>query len=415
MRAASIHIAGGRIERVAPYDESGDAHDAGDSIVMPGVIDTHVHVNEPGRTEWEGFESATRAAAAGGVTTILDMPLNSIPATNNVEALEKKRAAANGKALVNVEFIGGVVPGNHDQVERLARAGVRAFKCFLSPSGVDEFMNVSEADLRKTFPYLAKTGLPLMVHAEDPLCLREPGGASRRYVDYLASRPVEAEHSAIEILVDLMDDCPTRVHVVHLSSATSLDIIREARRRGLPMTVETCPHYLTFAAEEIPDGATEYKCAPPIRSSAERDALWDGLIRGDIDLVASDHSPCPPSMKESNGNFFGSWGGIASLQLSLSATWTGARSRGVKPERIAAWMCDATARLAGLADRKGRIAEGYDADIAIWNPDASFVVDPDKLMHRHHITPYAGRELFGVVEATYVGGRMVFADGKCLT
>jgi allantoinase len=415
MRAASIHIADGRIEKIAPYRKSGRGYDAGDSIVMPGVIDTHVHVNEPGRTEWEGFESATRAAAAGGVTTILDMPLNSIPATTSVEALEEKRAAALGKTLVNVEFIGGVVPGNQDEIGLLADAGVRAFKCFLSPSGVDEFMNVSETDLRRALPRLAQTGLSLMVHAEDPLCLLEGGGASRRYLDYLASRPVEAEHSAIETLIHLMDDFPTRVHVVHLSSATSLDIIREAKRRGLPLTVETCPHYLTFSAEEIPDGATEYKCAPPIRSAEERDALWDGLIEGDIDLVASDHSPCPPSMKDSNGNFFGSWGGIASLQLSLPATWTGAKARGVEPERIAEWMCAATARLAGLDKTKGKIAEGYDADIAIWNPDASFVVDPALLMHRHHLTPYAGRELFGVVQTTYVGGRKVFADGTCLT
>jgi allantoinase len=414
-RAASIHIANGRIERIAPYDESVDAYDAGDSIVMPGVIDTHVHVNEPGRTEWEGFETVTRAAAAGGVTTILDMPLNSTPATTTVEALEAKRQAARGKSVVNVEFIGGVVPGNADQIEQLANAGVKAFKCFLSPSGVDEFLNVTESDLRKALPHLAKTGLPLMVHAEDPACLLESSGASRRYADYVASRPIEAEHSAIRLLIRLMEECPTPVHIVHLSAATSLGIIRDARRRGLPLTVETCPHYLTFAAEEIPDGATEYKCAPPIRSADERDALWDGLIDGDIDLVASDHSPCPPSMKQSNGDFFECWGGISSLQLSLPAVWTGARSRGVSPERIVEWMCEGTARLAGLSDHKGRFAKGYDADIAIWNPDASFVVDPELLMHRHHVTPYSGSKLFGVVEATYVGGRAVFADGKCLT
>jgi allantoinase len=406
IRAASIHIVAGRIERIAPYESEAD-YDAGESIVMPGIVDTHVHVNEPGRTEWEGFASATRAAAAGGVTTILDMPLNSVPATTTVGALEEKRAAAREKSVVNVEYIGGVVPGNADQILPLARAGVRAFKCFLTPSGVDEFENVTENDLRIAFPLLAQTGLPLMVHAEDPSCIRSNESGSRQYADYLASRPVEAEHRAIRLMVKLMEEMPTRVHIVHLSSATSLEIIRDAKRRGLPLTVETCPHYLTFAAEDIPNGATEFKCAPPIRSREERDGLWKGLIAGDIDLIASDHSPCPPSMKESNGNFFGCWGGIASLQVELPAVWTGARSRGVKPERIAEWMCGATAKLAGLDDRKGKIAGGFDADIAIWNPDASFVVDARTLMHRHPITPYAGRELFGVVEATFVAGEKI--------
>ena len=410
VRAASIHIADGKIERVASYEDATDAWDAGDSIVMPGIVDTHVHVNEPGRTEWEGFDTATRAAAAGGVTTILDMPLNCVPATTSVEALVAKRQAARGKTHVNVEYIGGVVPGNANQIELLATAGVRAFKCFLSPSGVDDFMNVTEADLREAFPHLARTGLPLMVHAEDPSCLIEPRSASRHYSDYLASRPVEAERSAIELLVRLMEWCPTRVHIVHLSSATSLDIVRSAKSRGLPLTVETCPHYLTFAAEEIPDGATEYKCAPPIRSRAERDALWDALIAGDIDLVASDHSPCPPIMKESDGNFFGCWGGIASLQVTLSAVWTGARARGVQPERITTWMSESPSRLAGLAHRKGRIAAGYDADIAIWNPDATFLVNGGTLRHRHPVTPYAGRELFGVVERTYVRGELIIEN-----
>jgi allantoinase len=375
---------------------------------MPGLIDTHVHVNEPGRGEWEGFETATQSAAAGGITTILDMPLNSIPATVTVEALEAKRKSSVGKSAVNVEFIGGVVPGNADQIEPLAAAGVRAFKAFLSPSGVDEFHNVGEADLRLAFPHLARTGLPLMVHAEDPACLIEPAKGSRRYSDYLASRPVEAEHSAIRMLVRLMEWCPTPVHIVHLSSATSLPIIRDARARGLPLTVETCPHYLTFAAEEIPDGATEYKCAPPIRSAPEREALWDGLIAGDIDLVASDHSPCPPSMKESSGDFFGCWGGIASLQISLPAIWTGARQRGLQPERIVEWMSVAPARLAGLERTKARIAEGFDADLTIWNPDKTFVVDPARLRHRHPVTPYAGRTLYGSVEATFVAGARVF-------
>ena len=377
---------------------------------MPGVVDTHVHVNEPGRTEWEGFETATRAAAAGGVTTILDMPLNSIPATTTVEALEAKRESARGKSIVNVEYIGGIVPGNSHDIEPLARAGVRAFKCFLTPSGVDEFPNVTEADLGEAFPILARTGLPLMVHAEDPACLIESTRASRKYDDYLASRPVEAEHSAIELIVKLMEWCPTPVHIVHLSSATSLDIIRRAKDRALPVTAETCPHYLTFAADEIPDGATEYKCAPPIRSASERDALWKGLIDGDIDLIASDHSPCPPAMKESDGNFFGCWGGIASLQLTLSAVWTGAHSRGIAIERVVEWMCKAPARLAGLSDRKGAIAGGYDADVIVWDPDETWKVEPRSLRHRYPVTPYAGRELLGRVKATFVAGQLVFAQ-----
>ena len=411
VRAASVHVAEGRIVRMGAWEDTPPdvpVVDAGESFVMPGLVDTHVHINEPGRTEWEGFETGTRAAAAGGVTTILDMPLNSIPATTTVDALEAKREAARGKNIVNVEFIGGVVPGNAGELEALRDAGVRAFKCFLSPSGVDQFRAVSERDLREAFPVLARLGLPLMVHAEDPACLLPSRGSSRKYGDYLTTRPVAAERAAIALLVELMARSPTPVHIVHLSSATSLDIVRTARARGLPLTVETCPHYLTFAAEEIPDGATEYKCAPPIRDKAERDALWEALIAGDIDLVASDHSPCPPEMKETEGDFFSAWGGIASLQLSLSAVWTGARTRGLKPQRIAQWMSAAPARLAGLQGRKGALAAGYDADIVLWDPEASFVVNPTELLHRHKVTPYVGREVFGKVLATYVGGRRIF-------
>lgn len=413
MRVASVHVADGQIVRLGTWEEVPPdipVVDAGESIVMPGLVDTHVHVNEPGRTEWEGFQTATRAAAAGGVTTILDMPLNSIPATTTVNALEAKRKAAHGKTLVNVEFIGGVVPGNAGELEALRDAGVRAFKCFLSPSGVDEFPAVNERDLREAFPVLARLGLPLMVHAEDPAYLLPSRGSSRKYGDYLTTRPVAAERAAITLLTEMMARAPTPVHIVHLSSATSLDIVRTARARGLPLTVETCPHYLTFAAEEIPDGATEYKCAPPIRDKAERDALWEALVAGDIDLVASDHSPCPPEMKETEGDFFSAWGGIASLQLSLSAVWTGARARGLKPERIAQWMSASPARLAGLQSRKGALAAGYDADIVVWDPHARFVVDPAELLHRHKVTPYAGRELFGKVSATYVGGRRIFGQ-----
>ncbi len=411
MRAASVHVADGRVARVAGWDNvapGAPVVDVGESVVMPGLVDTHVHVNEPGRTDWEGFETATRAAAAGGITTILDMPLNSIPATTTVAALQIKRDAARGRTIVNVEYIGGVVPGNSGELEGLRDAGVRAFKCFLAPSGVDEFPAVSESDLREAFPILARLDLPLMVHAEDPTCLTAaPLSGSRCYADYLATRPVAAEISAIEMMVRLMEWCRVPVHIVHLSSAESLGIVRAARAKGLSITVETCPHHLTFAAEEIPDGATEYKCAPPIRSARERDALWEALLADDINQVASDHSPCPPAMKETRGDFFAAWGGIASLQLSLAATWTGARSRGVQPEQIARWMSAAPARLAGLADRKGALSAGFDADIVVWDPDASFVVDPSRLLHRHKVTPYAGRELYGVVRATYIAGRQI--------
>jgi allantoinase len=302
-----------------------------------------------------------------------------------------------------------VVPGNAGELEALRDAGVCAFKCFLSPSGVDEFPHVTESDLRQAFPVLARTGLTLMVHAEDPALLRA-GGGSVRYADYLATRPVEAERSAIALLIRLVDWCPTPVHIVHLSSAASLEPIAAARARGLPLTVETCPHYLTFAAEEIPDGATEYKCAPPIRGSAERDGLWRALLGGAIDQVASDHSPCPPEMKQTGGDFFAAWGGIASLQLSLAAVWTGARSRGAAPERLAQWMGVAPARMVGLGKRKGSLAPGFDADIVVWDPEKRFIVDPAALLHRHHLTPYAGRELFGVVRAAWSGGSPAFGS-----
>lgn len=406
VRAAAIHVEGERILRVTDWDEvtsSAEIHDAGDSVVMPGIVDTHVHTNEPGRTEWEGFETITRAAAAGGVTTILDMPLNSIPATTTVEALNTKREAARGKSSVTVEFIGGVVPGNSGDLEGLAAAGVRAFKCFLSPSGVDEFANVSETDLAEAFPVLERLGIPLMVHAEDPARLI-PARSSSRYADYLASRPAAAERSAISLLISLMKRWRVPVHVVHLSSATSLDLVREAKAAGLPLTVETCPHYLTFAAEQIPDGRTEYKCAPPIREAAEREGLWSGLISGDIDLVASDHSPCPPEMKDTGGDFASAWGGIASLQLALSAVWTGARSRRIAPGLLAHWMSRMPAKLAGLDRRKGAIAAGFDADIVVWNPEDRNPAAARLSMHRHHLTPYTDVDLYGRVEATYVMG-----------
>ena len=414
VRAAAIHLRDGVITRVAPWNDAPKTGllDAGDLVVLPGLVDTHVHLNEPGRTEWEGFASGTRAAAAGGVTTLLDMPLNSIPATTSVAALEAKRAAARGACSVDVGFIGGVVPGNADALAALHDAGVLAFKCFLTPSGVPEFEHVTEADLRIAFPVLASLGVPLMVHAEDPALLGvAPSVGVRAYASYLASRPPASEVAAIDMLIRLMEDVRARVHVVHLSSAAGMARVHEARLRGLPISAETCPHYLTFAAEEIADGATSFKCAPPVRSAAERDALWRGLVDGDISMIVSDHSPAPPEMKDRGGSFFDAWGGIASLQLGFPAVWTGARSRGIDIARVTEWMCASPARLVGLQSRKGSIAAGHDADFAIVDPDASFTVDPDRLEHRHKLTPYAGRKLRGVVRTTVLGGVVVYHDG----
>jgi allantoinase len=415
VRPAALHIHDGMIRRVAAWDDvpRGVAvEDVGDLVLMPGLVDTHVHMNEPGRTEWEGFETATRAAAAGGVTTLLDMPLNSVPATTSVAGLEAKRLAARGKCTVDVGFIGGVVPGNAHELAPLRAAGVLAFKCFLVDSGVEEFPGVHEDDLREAFPVLATLGVPLMVHAEHPAhIVTPPRNGSRSYATYLASRPPAAEGAAIEMLVRLVEWCRVPIHIVHLSSAEGLGVVRAARSGGLPITAETCPHYLTFAADEIPDGATAYKCAPPIRSAVERDALWQGLLRGDLDMVVSDHSPAPPALKDGGGDFFSAWGGIASLQLGLSAMWTAAAARGVGLVELASWMAAGPAALVGLQRRKGYVAAGRDADLVVWDPGASAVVDGAQLQHRHPVTPYTGRRLRGAVRATYLRGRLAYRDG----
>jgi len=299
--------------------------------VLPGLVDTHVHINEPGRTEWEGFHTATRAAAAGGVTTLVDMPLNSTPATTSVEGFRAKLAAARGQCQVDVGFWGGVVPGNTAQIEPLVREGVLGFKCFLTPSGVDDFPNVSEGDLRQALPELARSGAVLLAHAESPARLRAIEWDPSVYAHYLASRPRESENEAIELLIGLSREFGAKIHIVHLSSADALPLLRASN-----LTVETCPHYLTFAAEEIPDGALQFKCAPPIRERENRERLWAALERGEIHLVATDHSPCPPGMKA--GDFATAWGGIASLQWSLAVMWNEARKRGIAPERVSRWM-----------------------------------------------------------------------------
>lgn len=388
--------------------------DAGAAVVMPGIVDTHVHINEPGRTEWEGFETATRAAAAGGITTVVDMPLNSIPATTTVEALDVKRRAAEGRCHVDVGFWGGVVPGNGRDLQPLAEAGVLGFKCFLSPSGVDEFAAVNEFDLRYAMPILAKLGLPLLAHAEWPGLLLEPDPRRdrRRYKTWLYTRPPESEHAAIDLILKLSARTGARAHIVHLASADALPAIRKAVDAGVRVTVETCPHYLTFCAEEIAVGATAWKCAPPIRERHHRERLWPALRDGEIDLVATDHSPAPPALKHlDDGDFIAAWGGIASLQLGLPIMWTGARQRGMPFERLAGWMCAAPATLAGLAGRKGAIAVGHDADLAIVDPDREFTVDASRLYHRHAITPYDGARLHGVVLTTMLRGEIVYDNG----
>jgi allantoinase len=418
MRPASIHVRDGRIVAVHDYLERPAgvrALDAGDLVVLPGLVDTHVHINDPGRADWEGFEHATKAAAAGGVTTLVDMPLNSIPPTTDVEGLEAKRRAASGRCHVDVGFWGGVVPGNSAALEPLARAGVLGFKCFLSPSGVEEFSHVSEQDLREAAPILARLGLPLLAHAEWPALLRDPSGDPRQYAAWLESRPPASELAAIAVLVRLARDYGARVHVVHLASADALAAIRDARTAGLALTVETCPHYLTFAAEEIPDRATAYKCAPPIRERDHRERLWHALGAGDIDLIATDHSPAPPALKhQDTGDLVAAWGGIASLQLGLAAVWTGAAARGVSIEALARWLSRAPARLAGLGRAKGAVAVGCDADLVIWDPDAVATVDAASLYHRHPITPYDGLQLRGIVRTTILRGEVVFDDGECL-
>ncbi|MFL6203281.1 MAG: allantoinase AllB [Thermoanaerobaculia bacterium] len=410
---ASILIRDGKIAAVSAADDlpaGVPVIDAGEAVVMPGLVDTHVHVNEPGRTQWEGFETATRAAAAGGITTLVDMPLNSIPATTTRAALRAKREAASGKCRVDVGFWGGVVPGNAGEIAGLIEDGVLGFKSFLVPSGVEEFEHVGEADLRAAMPLL--DGAVLLVHAELPGFLGTCVGtcAGERYEDYLRSRPDAAEIAAIDLLIRLCRETGARVHVVHLATAEALPLLREARRH-LPITVETCPHYLTFAAEEIPDGMSgglAFKCAPPIRSRENRERLWEALREGLIDLVATDHSPSPPELKR--GGFREAWGGIASLQLALPAVWTGARARGFSLADLAVWMCRNPARLAGLAD-KGAIRPGLDADLVIWEPEAGFRVDPAALQHRHKLTPYAGRTLDGVVRRTLLRGETVYHDG----
>jgi len=434
---AAIHIAGETVIAIGPYESVPDGCElieaSEESLVMAGLVDTHVHINEPGRTEWEGFASATRAAAAGGVTTLVDMPLNSIPPTTTVSGLEEKLATARAKCSVDVGFWGGVVPGNTGELAGLAAAGVVGFKCFLIHSGVDEFPNVTESDLREALPELTKLGALLIVHAEVPgpisrtgipACPGDVESSSRQkrtdrnvcpteYATFLASRPRAAEDEAVALMINLCREFGTRVHIVHHSSADSLSLLREAKAAGLKITAETCPHYLVFAAEEIPDGATQFKCCPPIRERENREQLWNALESGVIDMIVSDHSPCPPEMKlPESGDFLQAWGGISSLQLRLPVVWTECKRRGFSLADLTRWLSSAPASLVGLKARKGSIAVGYDADVVIWNPAKQFRVEGDSLHHRHKLTPYQDRVLAGVVEKTFLRGRKIYDSGE---
>jgi allantoinase len=419
-RAGAVLVRDGKIEAVCDTDAipAGARVTQCPGALLPGLVDSHIHINEPGRTEWEGFATATRAAAAGGYTTLIDMPLNCLPATTSVEALEEKRAAAAGQCTVDWAAWGGVSGGNADQIAPLAAAGVRGFKCFLAEPGIDGFARVDEAELRRALPSLAQTGLPLLVHAESAEVLERAASALNNadwqlHKTWLQSRPDEAEVAAIRQMIGLAREFGFRLHIVHLATDQALDDLRAAKAEGLPATVETCPHYLYFAAEEIAKGCTQYKCAPPIRDLENRELLWQALERGEIDLIATDHSPCPPEWKaRGNGSFAEAWGGIASVSAALSAVWTCMRRRGFSLTDVAMRMAQKPAELAGLQGRKGKIAAGYDADLVVFDPDEERILEADDLHTRHPMSPYIGERLFGTVTATYLRGAPVFERGK---
>ena len=432
IKRAVVLIKDGKIADVVNELPIGDfpVTDIGDNVLMAGIVDPHVHINEPGRTDWEGFDTATKAAIAGGITTLVDMPLNSSPVTTTMKAFDEKVKAAtvtlspelaegtkgdSTKLHCNCGFWGGIIPGNEKDIEPLIEKGVLGFKAFLTHSGIDEFPNVTEEDLRKSMPIIAKHNLPLLVHCElsdnqQPVA----GNKQRLYSNYLASRPKQWEDDAIALMIRLCAEFNCKTHIVHLSSADSIVQIAKAKQRGLPLTAETGQHYLYFTAEKIKDGRTEYKCAPPIREMENNERLWQALKDGIIDFVATDHSPAPPDMKElQSGDFMKAWGGISSIQFALPVLWTAARRHNCSLNDIAKWLCDKPALLPQL-NTKGKIAKGYDADLAAWNPDEKFRVKEDMIYHKHKITPYLNEELFGLIKQTWLSGEKVFDEGKFL-
>ena len=422
-RPVVLGVSGGRIAVLADPGDPAAAdltaprvlELADDEVLLPGLVDAHVHVNEPGRTEWEGFDSATRAAALGGVTTVVDMPLNSVPPTTTVAGLRAKHEAARGRVHVDTGFWGGAVPGSTGELAGLVAAGVFGAKCFTAPSGVPEFEHVDAAQLREALAELHRLGSVLLVHAEDPGVLADAEGSARdegvdprEFATFLATRPAAAEDAAVAMVVAAARATGGRVHVVHLSSASALPLVAAAQAQGLAVTAETCPHYLVLDADAVPAGATEFKCCPPVRDARTREALWRGLRDGVLGSVVSDHSPCTPELKDpGTGDFTTAWGGIASVQLGLPVVWTAARSRGVPLADVVGWMATATASRLGLAGRKGSLVVGSDADLAVLAPEEEFVVDPAALAHRHPVTPYAGARLRGVVRSTWLRGQPV--------
>ena len=413
MRPAVVHIEGERI--VAIDDRPGPgALDLGDAAILPALTDSHVHINEPGRTEWEGFASATRAAAVGGVTLLVDMPLNSDPVTTTLGALEQKKAAAQGQLFVDVGLWGGVIPGNAGELAPMVQAGALGFKCFTCFSGIDEFPASTPADLRVAMPILRDCGVPLLVHAELEGPLHNPFAEAdpRAYLRYLHSRPKAWEDAAVAMVIDLVRETGCRAHIVHLSSAGALGMLRAAKAAGLPISAETCPHYLGLAAEEGPDGDTSFKCAPPIRERSNQEPLWAALQDGTLDFVVTDHSPCVPALKKlDTGDFEGAWGGIASLQLGLRSVWTEALRRGVSLERVIGWMAGATAAFVG-APARGVLAVGEPANLIVFDPAAEGTLTAGELLHRHPTSPWVGRRLRGAVRATYLRGALIAQDGR---
>jgi allantoinase len=421
-QSATVVIADGRINSVIDYAAVPDCpvEDLGDKVLMPGLVDTHVHINEPGRTEWEGFNTATQAAAAGGITTVVDMPLNCTPVTTTADALRQKLDALGDQLWVDCGFWGGVVPDNLDDLEELLRAGVLGVKSFTIHSGIDDFPKVDESHIRRALPILAAHQVPYLIHAELDRANTPPADIGSSYQSFLASRPPSWETDAIDLLIDLADEARlaghnARVHIVHLSCADAIPAIARAQGRGLAITAETCPHYLTLFAEACPDGKTLYKCCPPIREDANRTALWQGLAQGTIEFVVSDHSPCTPQLKHlDSGDLDKAWGGISSLQFGLPLIWSEARERGFSLPAVVEWMATRPAQFAGLGARKGRIAPGYDADLVVFDDSGSFTISPEIIKYRHKITPYEGQQVTGIVERTLLRGHEIFANGEII-